>query len=73
MNEDTKLSDLTVAEFRKIMQECLRKHESDSQHAKYSGRYPDEAYRGQSRQNVIGSSNPLSINSTVRMVGDPWK
>lgn len=24
MNEDTKLSDLTVAEFRKIMQECLQ-------------------------------------------------
>jgi hypothetical protein len=24
MNEDTKLSDLTVAEFRKLMQECLQ-------------------------------------------------
>lgn len=25
MNEDTKLSDLTVAEFRKLIKECLQK------------------------------------------------
>jgi hypothetical protein len=25
MNEDTKLSDLSVAEFRKLMQECLQR------------------------------------------------
>jgi hypothetical protein len=25
MNEDTKLSDLTVAEFRKLMQECFQR------------------------------------------------
>jgi hypothetical protein len=69
MNEDTKLSDLTVAEFRKLMHECLRQHESDCRHAKYSGGYPDEIYR-RNGENVIGSSNPLSMNSTVRMAGD---
>lgn len=40
--DDIKIQDLTVIEFRFLMQEILRKHERDRQYAKYNGLYPDQ-------------------------------
>lgn len=51
MNANTKLSDLTVAEFKALMTQCLRKHEDDMQFAKWNGLYPDEISRMRDRYN----------------------
>lgn len=42
MDDSKKVQELSVGEFRQLMQEVLRKHERDLQYAKYNGLYPDQ-------------------------------
>lgn len=63
MNDNTKLSDLTVGEFRALMTQCLRKHESDMQFAKRNGLYPDEISRMRGRYNQGTNTQESQISS----------
>jgi hypothetical protein len=55
MNEDTKLSDLTVAEFRKLIQECLQRDM--------------DATKEVERKRVFISQNPHLSYSEERQTG----